>query len=306
MKKDIRLFLEEAHRLHFYDLLGGLADNLLTLGKFAGTFTSCDACGNTITLKERSWSCESCGEEFNLHFSTLKEVKGTKEAQVKVRGIRKSKLQPHWYFADENWSAGEFINLIMRFPAEFFLSGWLKHLGIKIDENNEICNLLCWARIKFGSKTIQPDLIIEFEKDLVIFEFKRPEGGLVPPKEIIGQIIFINNASKILNKSWHLVIVPGPNFIVRESNEYVEEAMNAIDEAKNNWSLPNSIIEETKNLNFGEIDKSLSAFGWENLIDNTIDFIIQTENSWTSKQVIEKLQYFKSSRIKLGLFPNNW
>lgn len=98
MIKDIRIFLEEEHRLHFYDLLGGLADNLLTLGKFAGTFTSCDACGTTITLKEKSWICEGCGEEFSLHFSTLAEIKGVREAKVKVRGLSKSKLHPHWYF----------------------------------------------------------------------------------------------------------------------------------------------------------------------------------------------------------------
>ena len=47
----IEHFLEDPSALYFYNLIGGLADNLMSGGKYAGTFLSCDVCGDTFTLK---------------------------------------------------------------------------------------------------------------------------------------------------------------------------------------------------------------------------------------------------------------
>lgn len=41
-----------------------------------------------------------------------------------------------------------FISLISRMPAEIFLAGWLRSLKVDISTDSEICNILCWPRMK--------------------------------------------------------------------------------------------------------------------------------------------------------------
>ena len=61
--------LEDPAKAPYYDLLGGLANNLLTIGTYAGTFLECAACGETFTLKGQSWKCERCGQCYELNSS---------------------------------------------------------------------------------------------------------------------------------------------------------------------------------------------------------------------------------------------
>ena len=68
---DLADFLEDGRRNRdFYDVLGGLSDNLMTIGTFAGTFLTCESCGDTFTLKDMRHRCGKCGAEYGIHIST--------------------------------------------------------------------------------------------------------------------------------------------------------------------------------------------------------------------------------------------
>src|SRR5437588_11139366 len=91
-------FLEYPDRAPFYDLLGGLADNLLTVGPYAGTFLECSDCGDTFTLKGESWKCERCGQAYELKFAPADQRGTPFETTVKVSGLAKPRIKPHWYY----------------------------------------------------------------------------------------------------------------------------------------------------------------------------------------------------------------
>jgi len=135
--------LEHPEQAPFYDLMGGLADNLLTIGTYAGTFLACSACGDTFTLKGESWKCERCGQGYELKFKPA-EQKGTPfETIVKVSGLTKPRGNPHWYYENENWSVAEFLTQILRLRPEEFLKPWFCQLGVDIDERAELETVLC-------------------------------------------------------------------------------------------------------------------------------------------------------------------
>ena len=188
--------LENPGRASFYDLLGGLADNLLTIGEYAGTFLACADCGKTFSLKGESWKCECCGRIYELKFKpTLTESEDAFETHVKATGLTKPRLTPHWYYENENWSVAEFLTQIFRLQPETFLGPWFSHLGVSVASDSILETVLCWPRFRFGSKTIQPDLAVGFKQDMVLVEFKRPKGGLTPPVEILGQNMFFHPCS---------------------------------------------------------------------------------------------------------------
>src|SRR5262245_53578796 len=122
--------LENPDRAPFYDLLGGLADNLLTIGTYAGTFLACNACGDTFTLKGESWKCECCGQAFELKFRPTNQKDSPFETTVRVTGPTKSGLKTHWYYENENWSVAEFLTQLLRLRPEEFLAPWLRQLGV--------------------------------------------------------------------------------------------------------------------------------------------------------------------------------
>ena len=164
--------LEDAKLAPFYDLLGGLSDNLLTIGGHAGTFLTCHACGDTFTLKGESWKCESCDQVFELKFTPAKKVGSPFETEVKLKvnvaGLTKPRWTPHWYFDNENWSVAEFMTQILRLSPESFLSPWLRHLGISVG-TAALDAIFCWPRFRFGGKTIQPDVALGSEREIVPF-----------------------------------------------------------------------------------------------------------------------------------------
>src|SRR4051794_1897753 len=91
---NLEQLLERPEEVPFYDLLGGLADNLLTIGPHAGTFLSCDACGDTFSLKDRSWKCEHCGQLYEAKFSTPK--KPGKPYEATLSAVTNARWNPHW------------------------------------------------------------------------------------------------------------------------------------------------------------------------------------------------------------------
>jgi hypothetical protein len=146
--------LEHPDQAPFYDLMGGLADNLLTIGTYAGTFLACSACGDTFTLKGESWKCECCGQTYELKFKPS-DQKGTPfETKVRVSGLTKPRWNPHWYHENENWSVAEFLTQILRLRPEEFLEPWFTRLGIGVESGSSLETVLCWPRFRFGGKTI--------------------------------------------------------------------------------------------------------------------------------------------------------
>lgn len=124
--------LENPARSPFYDLLGGLADNLLTIGGHAGTFLACDSCGHTFTTKDESWKCHSCGQNFELKLKPASLPGSPFETTVRVSGLSKHRMNPHWYFDNENWAVAEFLTQILRLKPEEFLRPWLESIGIQL------------------------------------------------------------------------------------------------------------------------------------------------------------------------------
>lgn len=107
-------FLKDPDRgASFYDLLGGLADNLLTIGTYAGTFLACSECGDTFTLKGASWKCECCDREYELKFKSPDQRGAKFDTMVTVSGLTMPGLNPHWCHENENWSVAEFLTQIL-------------------------------------------------------------------------------------------------------------------------------------------------------------------------------------------------
>lgn len=292
--------LEHPDKAPFYDLMGGLSDNLLTIGTYAGTFLACSACGDTFTLKGESWKCECCGQGFELKFKPSDQRGTPFETVVKVSGLTKPRWNPHWYYDNENWSVAEFLTQILRLRAEEFLGSWLRQLGVPVDSALE--TVLCWPRFRFGRKTIQPDLAVAFQRDIVLVEFKRPAGGITPPVEVMGQICFAAEAGRQLGRQWHVVLVPGRDSAARTSADYIREALAASSETQSKWVIPPAALAEVQSLLPTDLISRLRVFGWESMIRLTSEAIRATvPESWTRQQTLTKLRFFHTSRAALGL-----
>lgn len=290
--------LENPDRAPFYDLLGGLADNLLTVGTYAGTFV---ACGDTFTLKGESWKCECCGQSYELKFKPAKQAGSPFKSVVEVSGLTKPRLNPHWYYENENWSVAEFLTQMLRLRPEEFFAPWFRQLGVEI-ESPTLETVLCWPRFRFGGKTIQPDLAVGFQQDIALVEFKRPAGGTTPPVEVMGQLCFAAEAGRRLNRRWHVVLVPGPDLAARTSADYVRDAMAAMAKAQIKWAIPKAALADIQKASQSQLAGRLRVLGWESLLRLSSEAIrASVPESWTRQQVLSKLRFFQSSRAALDL-----
>jgi hypothetical protein len=295
--------LEHPERAAYYDLLGGLSDNLLTLGPYAGKFFACSDCGETFNVRDQSWTCENCGTGFRLKFEPPAKAGVPFTTKVTVSGLRKSRMNPHWYYENENWSVAEFLTQVLRLPPDDFLVSWLRHVGLRLDPASALESTLCWPRFGFGPRTIQPDFAIGFREALVFFEFKQPGGGVVPATELIGQIAFAMHAASKLDRPWHLVLVPGPDESVSgDPARYVAAAMGGLLEASEKWEIPESVRTAIRTSSPDAIANHVHVIGWEGLLRRTLDVVGQpAQQTWAHRQARDKLGYFWRSRAALGL-----
>lgn len=293
--------LENPDQTPFYDLMGGLADNLLTIGTYSGTFLACSACGDTFTLKGESWKCEGCGQGYELKFQPSSQRGTPFETSVKVSGLTKPRMNPHWYYDNENWSVAEFLTQILRLQSESFLGPWLRSLGVGV-ESPVLETVLCWPRFRFGGKTIQPDLAIGFSQDIVLIEFKRPAGGVTPPVEVMGQLCFASDAGRQLGRRWHLLLIPGHDAGVRMPTEYLGKAFKHLSDAQDKWVIPPETVADLRSTALSEWASRFHVFGWESLLRRSSEAILtNVPESWTRQQVLHKLRFFQESRAALGL-----
>ena len=294
--------LEDESRVHFYDLLGGLADNLLTIGTYAGTFMSCGSCGETFSLKGQSWKCEQCGSSYELKFKPAPTLESPFETVVRVNGLDKPRMNPHWYYENENWCVAEFLTQILRLQPESFLLHWFKVLGLVLQES-ELESILCWPRFAFGKKTIQPDFAVGFRNDIVFVEFKRPKGGTIPPTELMGQLSFLKQASKRLGRRWHFLLIPGRNISCKSKSDYAQAALGASKATLQKWPNQETAIDALRETSEAELASRMRVYGWESLLQKTMTAVEENvPASWTKKQTLAKLAYFHRIRVQHGLF----
>ncbi len=295
--------LMEPERAPFYEGLGGLADNLLTVGTHAGTFLACHACGDSFTLKGESWHCECCGNGYELKFDPADSAGSPFVTQVRVTGLTKARLRPHWYYENENWSVAEFLTQLLRLQPEALFESWLPGLGVET-ESTALETILCWPRFGFGGKTIQPDFAIGLQRDFVLFEFKKPAGGTTASEAVLGLLCFAAEAARQLARRWHVVLVPGPDSKARAPADYMRRALAAdsVSKARDRWAIPEVALAEIQSAPQTELAARVRVFGWESLLRATSHAIrASTPDSWTRQQALEKLRYFQMSRAKLGL-----
>jgi DNA-directed RNA polymerase subunit RPC12/RpoP len=320
--------LEDPSRVPFYDLLGGLADDLLTLSSYGGSFLECAACGHTFTMKGRSWSCERCGSIWELKFKPVRgkdsghtesevpglsptfktvavaKAKGVKEkvkATVCVNGLIKPSCGPHWYFHSENWSVAEFLTQILRLQPEYFLPGWCRQLGVDIHESAALETALCWPRFKFGStgSVIQPDIAIGFSHDLVFVEFKRPHGAQFAPGEVLGQLSFAAEAGAQLKRDYHLFLIPGPDGKAKAPADYLKEALadKSVSKVRAKWGPSAETLDRVIKAPIQQLAPRVTVLGWETLLTRTAECIRATvPESWSKAQALQKLKYFHDER----------
>jgi hypothetical protein len=228
------------------------------------------------------------------------------EATTTVTGLTKSRSTPHWYYENENWSVAEFLTQLLRLRPEELLPIWFGNLGVALGQPAVLESTLCWPRFRFGGKTIQPDFAVGFQRDIVLVEFKRPESNAVPPVEVMGQLCFASEASRLLNRRWHLVLVPGRDSKAsRGPLDYARQALAEMAETQKKWVIPEAVLAEIQSANAEQLAASMRVFGWESLLRLTTEAIRHgVPNSWTKDQSLAKLRYFQSSRAKLGLLDS--
>jgi hypothetical protein len=302
--KSFEQFLERPSDASFYDLLGGLTDNLLTIGGFAGTFATCTECGDTWSLRERAWTCSCCHQSFEVKFGIPKDRTAIPlEVKAKIKGLAKPGSNPHWFYDNENWSVAEFIKQLHSVPAEPLLAAWLPRLGIPVTAPVVIDTLLAWPRLRFGKNTIQPDYVVATQDTLVLFEFKRPSGGTLPGDQIAKQIAFTKWAAEQLGRSWAVVIVPGPDAKSGQvPHHYAELAIAEFDKKCVNWQVDDGIRAGFASLGVEGVAAHLRILGWESLIERTEAAVSSSTNeSWSRRQVLRSLRHFRDARSNLGL-----
>ena len=312
MALNLEDLLEHPARAGFYDLLGGLADNFMTIGSAAGSFLECNDCGSTFTTKDTDWVCACCGRVFELKFTPLPpqtasapidgfETKIRITTKTRVTGLRKPGINPHWFYNNENWSVAEFAHQIHRAQPERTLTPWLRHLGVPIADTSILESFLTWPRFQFGGKTIQPDVALAFSSHVVLFEFKRPVGGTTPGHEVMGQLAFAKNAARQLNRDWHVILVPGSDAATAQSpDKWVEIAVASLPTTLAKWPEHEAIIREVAAMPVVELGRRVSITTWPvavHAFSSTVENLLPV--SWTRDRILAQLSFFLKSRAEV-------
>jgi len=304
-------FLEKPEQSVFYSsVLGGLSDNVMTIGKFAGTFVSCSSCGDTSSVKG-GWTCKTCGEASELKAERAKVRKGDVpvdgELFFRIKGMSKPGiLKPHWYYSDENWAVADFVTQLLRLEPEKFLPGWIRSLGFPLPEDVVLEELLTWPRLVFADAcrsdkkktTIQPDVVIVFSKAVFLFEFKRPKGAVLPAVEVAGQLAFSQLVADKLNLPVYNGFIPGPerSSSLLSLDTVVKIARDGQAVAQKKWDYLDTLVQGVqKNQTLSE---RIGVLSWEKFLALTLKAIRQMPETWSRKQVQRNLEHFHLVRTK--------
>ena len=292
-------------RVPAYELFGGLADNLMTIGPAAGRFLECSDCGETFTTKAASWQCNCCGGLFDLKVGPRdKKSSGSEEFKAEARFTKLSKpgiSDPHWMHNNENWSVAEFAHQLLRSQPEKTLASWLRELGVSIPEGSQLVSVLCWPRFEFGGKTIQPDIVATFDKTIVLMEFKRFSGGITPGTEALGQAAFAKYAADYLGIEWSLLFVPSNrNEISRDGALWVSAMLESKDATIEKWPNTEGAIDVLLRESHEVLAKRCSTASWTMAVHSFEQVVReQMPASWTKNRILESLEYFLSARKHL-------
>lgn len=306
MSAFISRYLEDPGKERFYSSpLGGLSDNLMTIGSFAGSFVSCDACGRTGTLAHAPWVC-ACGQAFEVKPEAA--VPGSREVRFRARPMRKPGVRkPHWFYDDENWSVAEFVSQILRVSPERFLPDWLGQLAVQVPAGAALESVLTWPRLVFGRRgtaTIQPDLVIAFDRAVVLFEFKRPSGAVLPEHEVAGQVAFARLVGGDLGIPVYNVFVPGPegSRYMRSAESLAATAREAQAGARAKWQYGEDLQRRVEGMSVDELAATIRTVSWERVIAAACGAIESIRSgSWSERRVLAALHGFVADRQACGL-----
>jgi hypothetical protein len=306
----------------FYgNIMGGLSDNLMTIGQHAGTFLTCADCGQTFSVRANSWCCNTCGGEFTfkVESNTYKPDEDGKSFRARVRfdrlakpGVAPKRIDKHWYLSDENWTVADLLVLLLRLPPEHYFHKIFSNLGIELHGEPTLRSFLAWPGFKFLGKTVQPDLAVGYERDLVLVEFKRPQasGGrkkaLTPGWEVLGQTLFAMLTAKHLGCDWHVLFVPSRRALDPPSASMLLSKARAAAAAGNyKWPFPSEMLAEFQAMPDADVTRHLHSVSWEELLDACItaarDTCSNIDTPWTTTFVENGLHSFWRLRAAAGV-----
>ena len=300
--------LEKPEMEWFYSSpLGGLSDNLMTIGKFAGSFITCDGCGATSTLQGSAWHCPDCGQEMGVKFACSNPNRLPRK--VAVTGFTQAGVRPHWYYRDENWSTAELSQLLLRLPADLVMPRLLAELGVPVRDAG-LDAWLFWGRFAFGGKTVQPDWAVAVPGQVVLFEFKRPANRAKPgPVQTWGEAAFAVHVAGEIGADWRLVVVPGDEAVARRLDPLAmaEAALRSGPKALDKWpEVPAALAQRMKDLSAPELAGHIAVVSWPAVVQAAQRAVQHgaaghPELSWTRAKVLEGLEQFLAVRRELGL-----
>lgn len=246
--------------------------------------------------------CDSCGSEHDLKPDASFQSRPTGPAtRLLARRLSRAraKLQGNWFLVDENWSVAEFFLHLTTVDTEKVLGGLLGRLGLN-GERGDLKEVLYWPRLLFGVKTIQPDVVLVFERHVVFWEFKRPMGGTFPAHELSGQAAFLSQVEAETGFTWDLVVVPGPE---RGTVPNRMELAIAIQEgqsvAQAKWNYSPRIAADFASLSADDLAGRIACLSWERLLSEALQEIHRLPNSWNRSAATRGLIEFHRERADI-------
>lgn len=261
-------YLEDHENAHVRaSLLGSLAEGLMTKSQVAGTFISCADCGTSTNTLGAAVHCAHCGAVYELKPDATYRGEG---ARLTSRTLTRRRSSPtNWFLADEDWSVADLFSHLLRLPADRLLPDLCARLGRPLEAGVTLEHVLFWPRLRFGRKTIQPDVVAVFDQHLVLFEFKRPAGARLPGWEVAGQVAFAHDAARALGHDWTLFVVPGPRRgLQRTAADYAREAAAAQPEALAKYSYDEAVARAVHGEPLDAIAARIRVHAWEAFLEH--------------------------------------
>jgi hypothetical protein len=268
----------------------------MTKSKVAGTFISCTKCGTSTSTFDLAIHCAHCSEEYELKPDSNYRGDGIR---LTSRPLRRRRFSPsNWFLEDEDWSVADIFYQLLRLPADDLIVELCKTAGKPIMEGAVLEEVLFWPRLLFGEKTIHPDVVIVFDRQIILFEFKRPSGAELPGWEIAGQVAFARSVEAELGHGWTLFVIPGPGKSHQPSAfDYAVHAQAAQHEARAKYGYNESIAAMLAREQPDAIASHIQVLSWESFLEHADTAAMgASESSWQASSVRRGIREFHRTR----------
>jgi hypothetical protein len=268
----------------------------MTKSKVAGSFISCTKCGTSTSTFDVAVQCSHCDELYELKPDASYRKEGIR---LTSRQLRRRRFSPsNWFLEDEDWSVADIFYHLLRLPADKLVVELCKAVGKPIVEGAVLEDVLFWPRLLFGVKTIHPDVVIVFDRQLILFEFKRPGGAELPGWEISGQVAFAHSVEEELGHDWTLIVIPGPSKCHQPSAlDYANQSQSAEHIGRTKYGYSETIGDMVASQTAESIAAHIGVLSWESFLENADTAAIATERgSWQSSSVRRGIREFHRTR----------